>query len=478
MKTITNLFHFSQLTSLLLVVCSILLLAACQPDDEPDKPKEEPDPTGTIYYTESNEVFANPERGFYVQVTTKSDDIKSTSVGSLRSMRETQFITLVLNQYYLGDYYECDIADEYLEMVRTNMKNLREAGVKCIPRFAYTNDNSNNKRDKWDAPKEWVFRHIDQLTPIFHEYADVIYCVQAGFVGVWGEWYYTTHFNMGADTPEEFEPRKELITKLLEAIPDKRQLALRTPEFKIQYLGSSYTDTITADMAHDGSYQSRLAGHNDCFLSSGTDVGTYSGKDDRSFWAADTRFTSMGGESCDNNAYGKWEKALPEMYKYHWSYMNRDYHPDLLRSWIKEGHMDEVKRLLGYRLVLDKMWYTEPKAGGAFTTTLTLRNIGFANIINPRAVELILVNTADATDKHVLPIADADPRFWMAGETTKIDLKVTIPAACKGEYTLYLNLPDPEPTIHDKPAFAIRLANEDMWEAETGYNKLGIITIN
>ncbi len=452
-----------------------LSLAACQEPNDPTK--EQKDPEGTIYYTESEEVFANPERGFYVQVTTQSDDIRATSTGSLRSMRETQCITLILNQYYLGDYYECDIAAEYLDMICTNMENLREAGVKCIPRFAYTNDNSNGNKAKWDAPEEWVHRHIDQLTPIFHEYADVIYCVQAGFVGVWGEWYYTTHFNMNANTEEKFAPRKRLITKLLEAIPENRQLALRTPEFKMQYLGSSYTDTLTAATAHDGSYQARLAGHNDCFVSSGSDVGTYNGPNDRSFWAADTRFTSMGGESCDNTAYGKWEKALSEMYKYHWSYMNRDYHPDLLRAWTKAGHMDEVKRLLGYRLVLDKMWYTEPKTGEAFTATLTLRNIGFANIINPRAVELILVNTADATDKHVLPIADADPRFWMAGETTKIDLKATIPAACKGEYTLYLNLPDPEPTIHDKPAFAIRLANEDMWEAETGYNKLAVIVV-
>ncbi len=470
MKSVIHIFKFTSLTSILLAMCVTLFMAACQPKDEPTEPT---DPVGTIYYTESNEVFANPERGFYVQVTTRSNNIKVTPASSIRNLREDQAITLVLNQYYLGDYYECDIAEEYLEMIRTNMENLREGGGKCIPRFAYTNDNSNGNKEKWDAPEEWVHRHIDQLTPIFHEYADVIYCVQAGFVGVWGEWYYTTHFN----TDEGFAPRERLITKLLEAIPDRRQLALRTPEFKIEYLGSSYVDTITAEIAHDGSPQARLAGHNDCFLSSGTDVGTYSGKDDRSFWAADTRFTSMGGESCDNNAYGKWDRALSEMYKYHWTYMNRDYHKELLNSWTREGHMDEVKRLLGYRLVLDKMWYTAPKAGEAFTATLTLRNIGFANIINPRAVELILVNTADATDKHVLPIRDADPRFWMAGETTKVGLKATLPATCQGEYTLYLNLPDPEPTIHDKPAFAIRLANNDIWEPETGYNKLATIVV-
>ncbi len=45
------------------------------------------------------------------------------------------------------------------------------------------------------------------------------------------------------------------------------------------------------------------------------------------------------------------------------------------------------------------------------------------------------------------------------------------------EYTLYLNLSDPEETLHDNPDFSIRLANEDMWEASMGYNKLGVITV-
>ena len=37
-----------------------------------------------------------------------------------------------------------------------------------------------------DATKEWMLRHIEQLSPIFSEYEDVIDVVQAGFIGVWG----------------------------------------------------------------------------------------------------------------------------------------------------------------------------------------------------------------------------------------------------------------------------------------------------
>jgi hypothetical protein len=46
-----------------------------------------------------------------------------------------------------------------------------------------------------------------------------------------------------------------------------------------------------------------------------------------------------------------------------------------------------------------------------------------------------------------------------------------------GDYKLYMNLPDPYPSLHDNPAFSIRLANKDVWEESTGYNYLTTITV-
>ena len=46
-----------------------------------------------------------------------------------------------------------------------------------------------------------------------------------------------------------------------------------------------------------------------------------------------------------------------------------------------------------------------------------------------------------------------------------------------GEYTLYLNLPDPSEKLRDNPLFSIRLANNDTWEEKTGFNKLQTITL-
>ena len=65
----------------------------------------------------------------------------------------------------------------------------------------------------------------------------------------------------------------------------------------------------------------------------------------------------------------------------------------------------------------------------------------------------------------------------MPAEETVIDQTITLPDGISGAHTLYLNLPDPCETLHDNPMFSIRLANEGVWNEETGYNKLYSFTL-
>ena len=65
----------------------------------------------------------------------------------------------------------------------------------------------------------------------------------------------------------------------------------------------------------------------------------------------------------------------------------------------------------------------------------------------------------------------------MAGEKRVINLGCTLDAKMKGEYKLYLNLPDPYASLHDNPIFSIRLANVGVWEEATGYNKIANVTV-
>ena len=79
--------------------------------------------------------------------------------------------------------------------------------------------------------------------------------------------------------------------------------------------------------------------------------------------------------------------------------------------------------------------------------------------------------------KTVYDNLDVDPRFWFGGNKVVVDKTIKLPAEATGKCMLYLNLPDPEETLHDNPLFSIRLANDDVWEEETGYNKIAEFTL-
>lgn len=453
-----------------------LLLVAC-------KGGSEPEPKGTVVtFTESDSIFANPERGLFVQIYYTSADLNShASATTIIRNRETAAkLSLYLHSYYLTDYMESDIPQEFLDRFETNMNALREGGAKVVLRFSYKS--SMDTKDKpWNATPEWVHRHIDQIEPYLKKHSDVILCVQCGFLGSWGEWYYVDNgYRMNPTKDSDFEMRWEVLEHLLRALPDDRQVALRVPAYKMRYLkmrGDSLSSPLTAEEAYKPTNKARICGHNDCFVSSSNDVGTYlSGDKERNFWAEDTKYTLMGGETCEKCSYSNGANALSEMAKYHWTYLNRDYRESVTGMWRSDGTMDTILHRLGYRLVLDRAYITpQPKAGSEFEANFVLRNVGFAAPMNKRDLELIFVNANDPSKKFVYPQTE-DPRYWLPGEH-KFTLKCTLDSGMQGEYKLYMNLPDPYESLHNDPRYSIRLANEHVWDYNTGYNYLTTVTV-
>lgn len=193
------------------------------------------------------------------------------------------------------------------------------------------------------------------------------------------------------------------------------------------------------------------------------------------YLARDSKYTAIGGETCRDgwSPFNKCEgNAVQEMERMHYSFLNAHYNNRAVNNhWVSGGCIDEIKRRLGYRFVLrEASLDNEVKAGEDFHIVLKMENVGFASPFNPRAVELIFRNIKSG-DVHSFEL-EADPRFWFVGS---FSLNETIPIPTdmpKGSYEILLNLPDPEPTLKNNPDFSIRLANENLWERETGFNNL------
>ena len=419
-----------------------------------------------ISFTECDDIFPNPERGFYFVQSFKSASASLLTASKIEQNR-LQNRTICYLGFYPKKYMNGHIADDFIQMVRNNMQVLRENGAKCIMRFAYS-DSENEK--PWDPTPEVVQMHIADIKPVLQEYSDVIMCLQAGFVGVWGEWYYTENFEFTPSTPEEHTLRKQVTDAMLEALPTDRSIGLRTPMFKRNMYASSYRDTLTLATAYNGSDKARVSGFNDCFGASANDLGTFDNDASREYWKRDTRYTLMGGETCGVSSYCECAVTLQDCEDYHWTYLNIEYNRQVHNVWKDGGCWDEIERRLGYRLSFADVYHSTPAAGEDMTVALQIKNSGFAAPMNGRAVELILVDGKGK--KTVYELNDVDPRYWFAGRTVNIEKAISIPADASGKCTLYLNLPDPKPTLHDNPRFSIRLANDGVWNDDLGYNKV------
>ena len=297
---------------------------------------------------------------------------------------------------------------------------------------------------------------VDQLAPYLTANADVISVVQAGFIGAWGEWYYTRNFgNAGAVTSADWANRKAVVDKLLSVLPATRAVQLRTPKIKrTLYAGGG-----------------RLGHHNDCFLASPDDFGTYENTSvEYPYLEAETRAVPMGGETCALNApRSDCPTATGELSRFHWTYLNTDYHQGVLQSWASQGCLADVTNRLGYRFTLRDGTFPATAARGAgLTVRIGLTSDGYAAAVNPRSVTLVLRNTATRAVTRI-PLT-ADPRTWLPGAHT-VAQTVTVPSSlAPGTYALLLELADP--LLPARPEYSVRTANAGLWEAATGLNDL------
>ncbi|WP_052731023.1 DUF4832 domain-containing protein [Spirosoma radiotolerans] len=467
-------------------------------------------------YAESLEDFPNPERGFYIPISTSSArfvPLDATTLGRYRTQAQRTSkasypiqCSLVYRSYRLETFKNSPLSEDFLKKVDQDFIIARQAGVKLILRFAYTDQATTGScPDQYkicppygDAPKAIVLAHISQLSPLLHEHADVIAVLQMGFIGIWGENYFTDYFgdastnSLGVVPDSSWMDRNQVLAALLKALPKDRMVQVRTPQIKQRFIYGPKAPVTSAAMGAGDGYQAsdlaRIGFHNDCFLASPDDYGTFYDVGNsstkrgpataplRRYMAQDSRYTAVGGETCDDafspqNDCAPLGRAEQEMALMHYSYLNASYNNDVNNDWQAQGCMDNIRRRLGYRLVLRSATIPDRiNVGQRLQIDLALSNVGYSAPYNPRSLQLILRNMASGVIHNIT--VETDVRRLSPG-SHQLRHKLQLPAAVKaGRYELLLHLPDSYRSLAQNPAYSIRLANTDLWEVHTGYNKL------
>ncbi len=465
-------------------------------------------------FTESTEDFVNPERGFYKYSQTNSSNFSKLSVATLKRNRGATFSSnssyesynsLVFRYYVLGDFVNAPISEDYLAGMQEDFNAAREAGVKVIPRFTYTTTATPGNCPEdficppyGDASKEVILGHIQQVGPVLTSNADVILTIQMGWIGTWGENYYTDYFgdassntDQGKVLDENWVDRIDVLKALLDAIPEELTVQVRYPQMKQRAVYGVDARTNVAPLteaeAFDGSYKSRIAHHNDCLFASADDFGTYADYGNsstprrtdifnlKSYFAEDSKFAVVGGETCfdgysPQNDCAPAGKAEEDLRLLHYTYLNADYNNEVNNDWVDGGCMEDIKKNLGYRIMLDSALLPSTVSATAdLAIKLHFRNVGYAAPVMYKPVYLVLVNQDSGVEYRIQIITDI--RFWH--EAVNIDEVLALPSDIEeGIYTLSIFIPDNHESIANRPEYAIRLANEGFWNEENGYNDL------
>jgi hypothetical protein len=450
-------------------------------------------------YQASSETFPNPERGFFIQKVgwdrVLHPDWESFTLEDMRQAK-LQGITLARVYYLIPEFKGTSLSQEFLDKLSQDFNNARSAGFKLIPLFSYTwpgsadFDQHPERLENQDAPVADVLRHLEQLKPVVQKNVDVIAMWDAGFIGAWGEWHTSTNNLIGSTIGSEVNSNtRQIVNKLLEVVPVNRMITLRTPRYKQQLVDKT---ALTSSEAFTGSSKARLGAKNDCFLASKNNWGTFLPDDDvsikgyKDFLHQDNLFLPQQGETCnaaaDAQPYIKCPNALAELAYMRYSALNINYEENVLQGWRDGRCFDEISRRFGYRFELVSSSVPSRVSKSAnLVMSFDVKNVGFASPYNPRRLALILRHQ---TTKQIFRIVLNngalapgntlyDPRFWQPGTTTKVSIDRALPSQLPtGTYDLLLNLPDPSSTIRTRPEYSIRFANQNVWEASTGFNSL------
>ena len=413
-----------------------------------------------INYTISNTIFPNPERGFIRTMIVYSGG-PPLNVAQLSTLR-MQNISLLLRVFYLDAFKNQAISAAELSLIQGDLDKIRDAGLKAILRFAYTDNISGT-----DAPYSIIVQHLDQLKLIFETNKDVIAFVQAGFIGAWGEWHSSS--NGLATTDNE----RLVINKLLSVLPQGIMVQVRTPGAKQQIFNT--TIPIGSDIAYSNESRARVGHHNDCFLTGGTDYGTYNNiVAEKQYISNETLYVPSGGETCPPSAgYDpSCNEGRNEMKLLKWTYLNLDWYQPTINAWKTSGCFDEFQRNLGYRLALVNSKFSKAvTANGTLSTVVSITNKGYAPLYNKKITYLVFKNKT--TGLYYEKELAVDLRAIKPEGTIAINENVSLSGIPAGDYDLYLRIADKAANLKPKIEYALRLANTDVWvEDNAGMNNL------
>jgi len=139
--------------------------------------------TFTTMADNDSTVLLNPERGAYMYTSSTDGLLNPTNFSSETDVGKAAPYNARLIFARTTLPTGAALSGGQLTDIATSLATARTKGVKVIIRFAYTFTSSTS-----DATLARIQEHAAQLKPVLEANKDVIFLVQSGFIGAFGEW--------------------------------------------------------------------------------------------------------------------------------------------------------------------------------------------------------------------------------------------------------------------------------------------------
>lgn len=475
----------------------------------------------------------NPERGFRLETAVDIVDHKENPTEQLITLSHkyaSDSVSLAQSYFYLTYIIGQEISDENIKTMQTYFDELERRGMKAVLRFAYEKDFMN--RAPVGPRLADALAHLDQLKPFLEKNKELIFVVQAGVIGAWGEWHSSVH---GLENSPEAQIA--ILMKLLTVVPTNKQIQVRLPIYKNllkenpeQYGRLSFHDdfiVIKPDRwdgeMHEGTknFQQMVDESPYLIVDGELPWGFWSiGNDPNSpstGWIIDglqvarrlflQHYSSLSiihnykeqpssrtfGESYDPEySMNVWKKTwiTEESLRHYKMPVSAHYFEKRDGSKAKRNVFDYIRDHLGYRIELHKLYL--PQALSTHhqnSLRLELQNKGFATVHGNHAVYWVLIDANDEVTEIATSVNPFDWQPFQPGDSTYTSLthsirsNISLPTSLKpGNYRLGLWMPNDSNQLRYNARYAIRCANGNVtwWiskEHKYGVNLLTTINI-
>ena len=190
-----------------------------------------------------------------------------------------------------------------------------------------------------------------------------------------------------------------------------------------------------------------------------------------------TRYTPFIGETNKVSSYNNTKNAIPFLDLMNAHSLNIEYHPNVLNKWKSSSFSgmnayEYIGMKFGYRFVLNNTELVQ--SGGTLRLNLELTNTGFGHLLKEKKFELVLKQ-----DNRIYRAGiDEDPRLWDKNEPVSRTFYFQLPSEIStGDCEVYLGLSSTFENLRNNPSYSVRFANKNIWEADLGLNRIGVISL-